>query len=105
MIRLFGKYVILVDPYNYTLAEETDRVDKKTGKQVYKTLGHCNSLENCLTFALDTIPRAELENGEKSLSEALSTIRKAKQEILSAYWKIEEGDYAEASGPDLDSEE
>ena len=75
MIKLFDDWVILVDEYNYTLAEQ--RGFRKDGRPEYKTYGYWGSLEDAIKGFRQQLIRSRLKQRDATLSEALRIIQES----------------------------
>ena len=75
MIKLFDDWVILVDEYNYTLAEQ--RGFRKDGRPEYKTYGYWGNLEDAIKGFRQQLIRSQLKQRDATLSEALRIIQES----------------------------
>lgn len=76
MIELADGFVILVDEYEYTVAEKTGKKDKD-GRERYIYHGHYSGLIEAINGMRDIFIRRKLQNGSVSLSEALAVLHEA----------------------------
>lgn len=74
MIRILDDYVVVPGPYDYMLAKDTGRVDKKTGTPDVKPISYHGSLRKAIVALRDTMVRKSLADVDGSLYEAIRTI-------------------------------
>ena len=87
MVRVNDKYVIDVDPQNYTAQIDTKKSDKE-GNPVYKTIGYYGTLYAAIKGIAENETREQLVNGEISLADALTKVRSVYQEFEQLFTKI-----------------
>lgn len=75
MIRILDDYVVVPGPYDYMLAKDTGRVDKKTGTPEVKPISYHGSVRSAIVALRDYMVRKSLADVDGSLSEALSVIQ------------------------------
>lgn len=92
MIVVNERWVILVDEYNYIVAPNKPMKDSKTGADKYKAKAYCRSLSDALERVLEEEVRISLADGEKSLGEAVSTVRTVCEKMRSTFDRILEDD-------------
>lgn len=92
MIVVNERWVILVDEYNYIVAPNKPMKDSKTGADKYRAKAYCRSLSNALECILEEEVRISLADGEKSLGEAVSTVRTVCEEMRSLFDRFLEDD-------------
>lgn len=80
MIRLNNNLVVNVDTNNYTLQEDTHTVNKDNNP-IYKPISYHDNLEKAITQAVRYSVRKELQGNEKSLTEAIETIKQVNEEF------------------------
>lgn len=74
MIRLYDGYVILIDDYQYTLAKDTGRTDKRNGRTIYDTVGYFSTLKSALIEFKRVNVRNRVKSGSHALRDALHAI-------------------------------
>lgn len=74
MIRLIDNYVVIPGAYDYMLAKDTGRIDKKTGTPDVKPMSYHSSVRMAIVALRDYMVRKSLADVDGSLSEALSVI-------------------------------
>lgn len=74
MIELIDGFAILVDEYNYSVAQDTGKVDKE-GRKRWIKYGHYSSLMEAIRGARDIFIRRRLSNGCISLERALAVVK------------------------------
>lgn len=74
IIRLYDGWVILVDDRQWTLARETGRIRKDTGKPYYNVRGYYTRLATALKALYEANIHSRLQNGTADLRTALQTI-------------------------------
>lgn len=83
-IRLDDKYVILVDDYNYTLSRiRIKKSGEHEGEEYYTPEKYYHSLKDALKGYYGIIVRDALSKGEKTLSQALTTISECLDLVVS----------------------
>lgn len=74
MIRLLDDYVIQCGPYDYMLAKDTGRLDKKTGEPVLKPISYHGSVQKAIV-ALREHCKGKVSAGKvMELSEAIDAL-------------------------------
>ena len=94
MIRINDNYVVDTgDNMNYIVKEDKHKVDKE-GNPVYVTLGYYTRLESALLGAKSHMIHKSMGEGEKSLDEAIRTVRDISNEFISVFRSVTKGDRA-----------
>lgn len=75
MIKLIDNYVVNVDDLNFTLAVDTGRKDKKTGRPVLRPISYHSSLEKAVSACRREYLRKGLENRSFDLHRAVIAMR------------------------------
>lgn len=82
MIRIDEDYVVDVDDFNYTLKRvKVAASGKNKGKEYFQTVGYFHSLSEALERYGQEKVRDGLKSGTMTLSEALTYIRAADEEV------------------------
>lgn len=74
MIELIDGFAILVDEYNYIVAEDSGKADKEGRKRLIRH-GYYSSLMEAIRGARDIFIRRRLSNGCISLERALAVVK------------------------------
>lgn len=75
MIRILDDYVVVPGPYDYMLAKDTGRIDKKTKEPIVKPISYHGSLRTAIMALREVMVRKSLGEVDESLSEALRTLQ------------------------------
>lgn len=84
MIRINDDYAIQVDQTNYVLVRlgtVTKKDSKNYGEETSSTVGFYSTLDNALYAAMREIQRDALMDGDMSLGEAVSEVRRISREM------------------------
>lgn len=81
MIRLIGDYVIQPEAYDYMLARDTGRVDKKTKAPELKPISYHGSLKQAIQGFQDYYTRKSLSGFDGDLYEALKVAQRIEKEL------------------------
>lgn len=74
MIRILDDYVVVAGPYDYMLAKDTGRLDKKTKTPELRPLSYHGSPRKVILALRDYMVRKSLANVDGDLSEAIRAI-------------------------------
>jgi hypothetical protein len=90
MITLIDNLYIDADENQYILKLKTNSIDKKTGEPVYKTLGYYTKLSNAVNGALTKLSRAQVQQADVSLADALKQFRELENRLESLVEGVKE---------------
>lgn len=94
MIRINDDYVIDVGENQSYILKEDKHKDNKKGEHVYVTLGYYTRLESALMGTKNHLIHKSMGEEEKSLYEAISTVRSISNEFISVFREVTKGDKA-----------
>lgn len=92
MITVNDRWVIQVDQNNYTVCRNNPKPDKKTGRVTYDAEGYFRTLSGALEYISDEEVRISLSDGDKTLSEAVSTVARVRNEMSELIRRVLEDD-------------
>lgn len=83
MIKLPHGYFIEIDPLNYTLRQEYQTTNKKTGepKTATRTVGYFTSMQNALVSACKDFQAILDSEGERTFTEYLKSVQNVQNEF------------------------
>ena len=90
MIRLIDDYVVEPGPYDYMLAKDTGRVNKK-GERVLKAISYHASLEKAIQALRGYCMGKCLAEKDMSLSEAVSVVQRCDERFRKLLVEVMEG--------------
>lgn len=87
MIRVNSKYVINVDPQNYTAQIDIKKKDKN-GNPIFKNIGHYGTLYGAIKGIAENNAKEQLAEGEMSLAEAVAKVKAVYEEFERLFEKM-----------------
>ncbi len=87
MIRVNRKYVIDVDPQNYT-AQVDLKKKNKDGEPLFKNIGYYGTLYGAIRGIAENETREQLADGEMSLADAIAKTKAVYEEFERLFEKM-----------------
>lgn len=83
MVTVNERWVIQIDGLNYTVCQNKPKEETKDGKTyvTYPARAYCRTLADALKWCADEEVRNSLLDGDKTLLEAVATVRKVRKDM------------------------
>ena len=91
MIKLFDGWVIKADENSYTLQQEREAINQKTGEPYTATANtkYYGSIEQCANSLLRTLQRRVVADKDMTAAEAVRALNLIREEVQSVFDVIE----------------
>lgn len=89
MIHVIDNYYAIPNGNGFTVGQPTDKFDKKTGKQVYRTIGYCGDLKEVCWLVMKERTNQIASEKNMELAEAIEIMKETKEMIRKAL-RVEE---------------